>query len=174
MATKVCCRRSHEEFEPLCKWLKEERFDIVELDLRGFKKEQIKVMINQCAGIISITGERPLERTMTSCFRKDIKLPADIKINEVRAKFGCGVLTITMPKKPLVLELRQDCGRLGLADREGPLSLTDFGVNAVAVKPDEKCTAKHMAIVGIVGVVTSLVLSGACCCCKFYQLYCHV
>ncbi|GLT36712.1 hypothetical protein SLA2020_110730 [Shorea laevis] len=174
MATKVCCRRSYVEFEPLCKWQKDERFDIVELDLRGFKKEQIKVMINQCAGVVSIAGERPLKQTITSCFHKDIKLSADIRTNEISAKFGCGVLTMKMPKKPLVLELSQDCGRLVLADRQGPPSLKDFGVNVVAIKPDEKCVAKYMAIVGIVGVVTSLVLAGSCCCCKFYQLYCHI
>ncbi|GLT95392.1 hypothetical protein SLE2022_130760 [Rubroshorea leprosula] len=173
MATRVCDRRS-EEFEPMCKWKKEECSNNVELDLQGFKKEQLKVMINHCAGILSITGERPLEKSITSCFRKEIKVSDDIKINEIRAKFSCGVLTITMPKKPPpVPELSQHCRELVPADREGPPSLIDFDDNLVTIKPDEECAVKYMVVGGIVGVVTFLVLVGACYCIKYYQLPCH-
>ncbi|GLT95393.1 hypothetical protein SLE2022_130770 [Rubroshorea leprosula] len=164
MAT-ISCNRRYKEFEPLCKWKHDGCSDTVELDLKGFKLEHLNVTINHCAGILSITGERPLENTITSWFRKEIKLPYNIKTNEIWAKFGCGVLTIIMPKKTtLVPRLSEDCCGKLLADHVGRASFMGSGPKVVAICPDEECWTKYMAVGGIVAVITLLVLAGVCWC----------
>ncbi|GKV07586.1 hypothetical protein SLEP1_g19337 [Rubroshorea leprosula] len=151
MATKVWWRRSYEEFEPLCEWGKDECSKTVDLHLQGFQKEQMKVMINN-AGILSITGERPLEGNKWRRFRKEIKVPDDIKTSEIRAKLTSGVLRITMPIKP----------------PQAPPHDSSAGINENSGK---KCIAclRRLSTSRRLAVVTLLVLAGAYCFSKYYQ-----
>ncbi|XP_057763112.1 inactive protein RESTRICTED TEV MOVEMENT 2-like [Arachis stenosperma] len=91
---------SYEEFEPCCRWIREEKHVTVEIDLKGFKKEQLKVQTNN-KGLLTIFGERPLDSSNNkwSRFHKEIRLPKDTNVNEISAKLSHGVLSIVMPKK---------------------------------------------------------------------------
>ncbi|MED6183280.1 hypothetical protein PIB30_036466 [Stylosanthes scabra] len=92
--------KSYEEFEPSCRWVREEKHVTVEIDLKGFKKEQIKVQTNN-KGLLSVSGERLLDSSNNkwSRFRKEIRLPKDTNEDEISAKLSHGVLSVVMPKK---------------------------------------------------------------------------
>ncbi|XP_028805559.1 uncharacterized protein LOC114760470 [Neltuma alba] len=98
MALELRHNRFYEVFEPQCKWNK---FETLDIDLKGFKTEHVKVQINQSKGMLVIHGERPLGGTTTKWtrFRKTIKLSEDSNLNEIRAKFSDGVLSIQVPKQ---------------------------------------------------------------------------
>ncbi|CAI9780294.1 unnamed protein product [Fraxinus pennsylvanica] len=87
-----------EEFEPLCKWQRKEDQDILEVHLKEFKKEQLRVQISNL-GILKISGERPLGGSKKSRFYKEVPIPKDFDSNAIRAKFVNGCLCIAMPKK---------------------------------------------------------------------------
>ncbi|XP_057446702.1 inactive protein RESTRICTED TEV MOVEMENT 2-like [Lotus japonicus] len=93
--------RLYEEFEPYCKWLTKEGQKILDIDLKGFKKEQLKVQTNN-RGVLTIYGERPLggaSSTKWSRFHKEIRISKDCDVNGVQAKFSHGTLSIVIPKK---------------------------------------------------------------------------
>ncbi|MED6143188.1 hypothetical protein PIB30_004279 [Stylosanthes scabra] len=92
--------KSYEEFEPSCRWVREENHVTVEIDLKGFKKEQIKVQTNN-KGLLIVSGERLLDSSNNkwSRFRKEIRLSKDTNENEISAKLSHGVLSVVMPKK---------------------------------------------------------------------------
>ncbi|KAI9074333.1 hypothetical protein K1719_043705 [Acacia pycnantha] len=100
--------RFYEVFEPHCKW---NTFETLDIDLKGFKMEHIKVQINHNKGMLVIHGERSLGGTANNHkwirFHKTIKLSEDSNPSEIRAKFSDGVLSIQVPKqvKQLVSDL---------------------------------------------------------------------
>ncbi|KAI9186203.1 hypothetical protein LWI28_014812 [Acer negundo] len=97
MEAKNDAKRSYEEIEPYCKWQKDEANDILQIHLQGYKKEQLRVQLNNL-GILVVTGECPVDQTKWIKFRKEIKVSEDCKRTEIRAKLTGGVLYITMPK----------------------------------------------------------------------------
>ena len=63
----------------------------------GFKKEQLKVHTNN-KGYLIVEGERPVDGSKWSRFKKEVGLPEDCDVKEIRAKFSHGVLSILIPK----------------------------------------------------------------------------
>ncbi|KAF5749163.1 hypothetical protein HS088_TW04G01126 [Tripterygium wilfordii] len=103
MATKTAGagatgKRSYEDFEPFCKWQKQEEHDTLEVHLHGLKKDQLRVQLNNL-GVLTISGSRPLDETRWSRFHKEIKVSKDCKRNEIHAKFSNGILYVVMPKR---------------------------------------------------------------------------
>ncbi|KAL8125525.1 hypothetical protein AgCh_012988 [Apium graveolens] len=88
---------TYEEFEPLCKWQREEGRDTLVLHLQEFKKEKLKVQISN-QGVLKISGERPLSASKRSRFYKEVKVGKECNANEIRAKFVNGLLYVVMPK----------------------------------------------------------------------------
>ncbi|CAL0323885.1 unnamed protein product [Lupinus luteus] len=102
METNAAVASSHylyEDFEPFCKWLTEKEQETLEIDLKGFKKEQLKVQTNN-KGFLTIYGERPLDASTSkwSRFHKEIRLSKNCIVNGISAKFSNGILSIIMPK----------------------------------------------------------------------------
>ncbi|KAJ8763122.1 hypothetical protein K2173_025507 [Erythroxylum novogranatense] len=89
---------SYEDFEPFCRWQREKDHDTLEVHLQGFKKENLKVQINDSM-IITITGESRQGGSPWRRFRKDVKLTKHYKQNEVWAKFKREILYVILPKK---------------------------------------------------------------------------
>ncbi|KAF9661217.1 hypothetical protein SADUNF_Sadunf19G0045100 [Salix dunnii] len=89
---------NYQDFEPYCKWRIEEGRDILEIQLHGFRKEQVRIQ-RSSLGSMTITGERRVDQSRWTRFRKEIKVPKGCKINEISAKLTGGVLYIYMPKK---------------------------------------------------------------------------
>lgn len=92
---------------------------IVEADVPGIKKEDIKIEVND--DVLTIKGERKdeheekkkdyhrIERQYGS-FRRSVSIPGGIKHDAVEAKFDDGVLRVTLPKredaKPRQIEVK--------------------------------------------------------------------
>ncbi|KAJ4820526.1 hypothetical protein LUZ62_033092 [Rhynchospora pubera] len=93
----VAGQRIYEDFVPSYDLAEGETADILMIDLTGFKKEQIKVMIDNF-GKLRITGERPLGDNKWARFRKDFQIPEDCNTTAIRAKFENGRVNITLPK----------------------------------------------------------------------------
>ncbi|KAI4347360.1 hypothetical protein L6164_008176 [Bauhinia variegata] len=128
--------RLYEDFEPLCKWHSEEAKDTLDIVLKGFKKEQLKVQANN-RGILEIYGERPLEleASKRTRFRKKVNLPKDCNTHEIQAKFSQanGILSIVIPKKVIQPSAKdkenktKDDGTSSEAGREQKLGLENKG-----------------------------------------------
>jgi Hsp20/alpha crystallin family len=63
----------------------------------GFRKEHIKVMINNTGKLI-VTGERPVADNKWIRFRKEFQTPKDCNQDSIRAKLENGSVYITLPK----------------------------------------------------------------------------
>ena len=80
---------------------------VVEIDLPGVKKEDIKVEVEE--NVISISGERPAGKDEDckshiagrhfGAFDKRVKLPESADMNAIIAKYENGVLTLMIHKK---------------------------------------------------------------------------
>ncbi|KAL8505273.1 hypothetical protein ACS0TY_016490 [Phlomoides rotata] len=88
----------YEEFEPFCKWQRNEDHDILEIHLQEFKKEELKVQISN-QGILKISGERKLDESKCTKFYKEVPIPINkYDANAIHAKFVNSSLIITIPK----------------------------------------------------------------------------
>ncbi|KAJ6757480.1 HEAT SHOCK PROTEIN 26 [Salix koriyanagi] len=63
-----------------------------------FKKQHLRILVEK-PGVVTITGERPLDGTRRNRFRKQIKIPRNCKTEEIRAMLSGGVLQIRLPKQ---------------------------------------------------------------------------
>ncbi|XVF06634.1 hypothetical protein REPUB_Repub06bG0066700 [Reevesia pubescens] len=90
---------SYEDFEPLCKWKREQKSDTLEAHLPGFKRQQIKVQLSS-SGVLIISGERQLDedKTKRSRFWKEFPVSEDCQPNQIHAKFSNGILHLVTPK----------------------------------------------------------------------------
>lgn len=80
---------------------------IVKIELPGMKKEDINVSLHD--GSLSISGERKNEEKYEESevyrserffgrFQRTVSLPATVDAEEIKAQYGDGVLTVTLPK----------------------------------------------------------------------------
>nr|XP_048329045.1 uncharacterized protein LOC107419688 isoform X1 [Ziziphus jujuba var. spinosa] len=108
MKNTVGCQtnRLYTDFEPHCIWHRKEDTDILDVHLDGFKKQQLKVVVND-GRILTISGERPLDNINNkwSRFNKQIKLTDNIKVNDIRSKLAGGILSVVMPRKPEIISM---------------------------------------------------------------------
>lgn len=99
MAKDGASNVAYEDFEPFCKWKRLEDSDVLEVHLQEFKKEELRVRIKNNS-ILALSGERLTAKDGKKIqFNREIKLPKDTQTDQIRAKFGGSVLSITMPKK---------------------------------------------------------------------------
>lgn len=92
---------------PLADFYEKENAFFVELDLPGFERDDIDVMVEQ--GVLTITGERPMieekvnfhlrERPFER-FTRTFTLPRAINAASVESFIHAGVLKIILPKAP--------------------------------------------------------------------------
>ncbi|KAK9042325.1 hypothetical protein V6N11_017402 [Hibiscus sabdariffa] len=82
---------------PDCQYKQGEAHDIIEFQLKDFKKDQLKVHFGS-DGILTVSGERPLDGSKWVRFQKEFATPKDCKPTEIRARFSTS-LFITIPKK---------------------------------------------------------------------------
>nr|XP_043611415.1 22.0 kDa heat shock protein [Erigeron canadensis] len=90
---------SYEDFEPLCKWKREDTQDTLVIHLPDFKKDQLRIQISN-TGLLKITGENvDQEGKKKSRFQKELKLAKEYDSTKIHAKFSQGCLRVTLPKK---------------------------------------------------------------------------
>ncbi|KAJ8630883.1 hypothetical protein MRB53_024206 [Persea americana] len=88
---------SYEDFEPSSEWKSEAGSDTLILALPGFKKEYLRVNLDNNHNL-KIGSERPLSNNRSSRFYKEVQIPANFNENELRTRFEQGTLYISMPK----------------------------------------------------------------------------
>ncbi|MBA0646998.1 hypothetical protein Goklo_014913 [Gossypium klotzschianum] len=140
---------SYQDVEPEFQYHKGETHDIIEFQVKDFKKDQLRVHFS-CKGVLTVSGERPQEGSKRIRFRKDINFPKDCEPNEIRAKLSSGVLFITIPKKDapqppqrdsLKQVQQQDNGKLkqgGSSSEEAKGAMATPNENAAMPKPESK------------------------------------
>ncbi|CAN6304130.1 unnamed protein product [Urochloa humidicola] len=93
--------RTFEDYDPAVDWSRAADTDIVTISLPGFKKEELRVLVDN-HGYLQVRGQRPAAaRSSSNWIRvlKHLKLPDNRDIDGIRSKFVDGTLTITLPKK---------------------------------------------------------------------------
>lgn len=95
------------DFSPPCNIRETEREFLVEFDIPGIKKEDVKIEIEN--NRLSVSGERTdkkeekdarhfLSETTYGSFTRSFQLPAQVDENKIDARYTDGVLTVTVPK----------------------------------------------------------------------------
>ncbi|XVF30764.1 hypothetical protein REPUB_Repub16aG0086900 [Reevesia pubescens] len=88
--------QTEEYFDPYCRWKRGKESDAIEIELDGFKREDMKVTLNQVDeknSIISIVAESPRR------LRKKIEIPNDhYDLEKIRTVISSGNLCLQLPK----------------------------------------------------------------------------
>ncbi|XVF30763.1 hypothetical protein REPUB_Repub16aG0086800 [Reevesia pubescens] len=88
--------QTEEYFDPYCRWKRGKESDAIEIELDGFKREDMKVTLNRVDeknSIISIVAESPRR------LRKKIEIPNDhYDLEKLRAVISIGNLCLQLPK----------------------------------------------------------------------------
>ena len=88
----------------------EENAYVLEAELAGYKQDEVSVQIEKHVLKISSNKETNLEEETEKnlvtercyrCFERSFTLPEDVEENKITAKFADGLLTLTLPKKPV-------------------------------------------------------------------------
>ncbi|KAG8049330.1 hypothetical protein GUJ93_ZPchr0009g1726 [Zizania palustris] len=91
--------RVYEELDPAVEWKQVgDDQDVVEISLPGFRKEQVRVQVDN-HGVLRATGERPPATRGGKWvrFKKDLRIPDNCDADAVRARFEDQKLTIVLP-----------------------------------------------------------------------------
>ncbi|EFH47379.1 hypothetical protein ARALYDRAFT_487275 [Arabidopsis lyrata subsp. lyrata] len=91
----------YEDFVPKSEWKDQPEATILNIDLTGFAKEQMKVTYVHSSKMIKITGERPLANRKWSRFNEVFTVPQNCLVDKIHGSFKNNVLTITMPKETI-------------------------------------------------------------------------
>ncbi|CAL9229191.1 unnamed protein product [Arabidopsis halleri] len=91
----------YEDFVPKSEWKDQPEATILNIDLPGFAKEQMKVTYVHSSNMIKITGERPLANRKWSRFNEVFTVPQNCLVDKIHGSFKNNVLTITMPKETI-------------------------------------------------------------------------
>ncbi|ONK65085.1 uncharacterized protein A4U43_C07F33450 [Asparagus officinalis] len=89
--------RSYEDFIPSSHWIREEGSDTLVIELPGFKKEHLKVQLDNHTNLRT-SGQRPLTGNQWLRFRGEFQIPDKYNTGKARAKFENGLLTVNLPK----------------------------------------------------------------------------
>lgn len=87
----------YEDFVPSSKLDKEEHIDTIHLNLQGFKREQLRVVVTS-TGILKISGQRPIGRNKWQRFQTEFPVAENCDRTKISAKFENGILHVRQPK----------------------------------------------------------------------------
>ncbi|CAL9116074.1 unnamed protein product [Musa textilis] len=134
-------KRAYDNFVPSHEVVREKDAEIFLIQLPGFKKEHIRIQINDF-GRLKISGERPVADDLWSRFLKQLQVPDYCNVSEIKAKFEDGLLYII---KPILQTKPSTDGEAGKApeettpDRRGTTEKKgDDGENGVSQKAKPK------------------------------------
>ncbi|XP_021278935.1 17.3 kDa class I heat shock protein-like [Herrania umbratica] len=89
-------------------WKETPEVDVFKADLPGFKKEEVKVEVEDDR-VLQISGERNIQKEdkndtwhrverSSDKFMRRFRLPENAKMDQIKASMENGVLTVTVPK----------------------------------------------------------------------------
>ncbi|XVF11981.1 hypothetical protein REPUB_Repub08aG0075600 [Reevesia pubescens] len=100
--------RIAEKLVPASDWTQDAKANYLFVDLPGFKKEQLRLEIASTGHII-ISGERIVnDQNKCICFKQTFAVPENSDMDNISAKFDGDFLHITVPRKSVVEENKQD------------------------------------------------------------------
>lgn len=150
------------EFDPAVRMEETPEAHIVEIDLPGYKREDLKVQVNN-GGNLVISGERSAkERTKVGGksekvqrggqrFRKVIGVPQNLNFDGITAKFGDGKLRVSLPllhvseqqsQETLPGSGKADQSLQSDVDRSSPAGQQDLRKESAAPAQDDQ-SARH-------------------------------
>ncbi|XP_058106760.1 uncharacterized protein LOC131250160 [Magnolia sinica] len=89
---------TYEDFEPLIDWVQEEEHDTIFLNMPGFKKEQLKIEVNELHKM-KISGERPIQGNNWTRFCHEFTVPDYCHLSKILCiDFTNGILSVSLPK----------------------------------------------------------------------------
>ncbi|KAL1201414.1 Protein RESTRICTED TEV MOVEMENT 2 [Cardamine amara subsp. amara] len=91
----------YEDLVPKSEWKDQPEATLLNIDLPGFTKEQIKVTYVHTSKMIRVTGERPLADRRWSRFNEVFSVPQNSLVDKIHGSFKNNVLTITIPKETI-------------------------------------------------------------------------
>ncbi|XP_050222788.1 inactive protein RESTRICTED TEV MOVEMENT 2-like [Mercurialis annua] len=90
---------SVQEFVPSAAWTEDSEFHFLLIDLPEFKKEEVKLHVDE-SGQIIVSGERLVKNSNKYIyFEKAFKSPENSDIGRITGKFDGEILYVTLPKK---------------------------------------------------------------------------
>ncbi|XP_042471599.1 17.6 kDa class I heat shock protein-like [Zingiber officinale] len=91
--------RKYLDFDPQCTWTQDENSKVLIVDIPGFKKEQLTILIDTRRKL-EIKGERYIEGGQLTRFNKHLLAPKHCDIKNIRATFDVdnGLLCVTLPR----------------------------------------------------------------------------
>ncbi|KAK7306684.1 hypothetical protein VNO77_44636 [Canavalia gladiata] len=89
--------RVYEDFEPSYEWAQDEESVTLNLMLKGFRRENLRVQITTNR-ILKLGGEQQISDNKWRRFNKEFTIPPNSNTNEIKAKLQGSVLYITLPK----------------------------------------------------------------------------
>ncbi|XP_055815307.1 inactive protein RESTRICTED TEV MOVEMENT 2-like [Solanum dulcamara] len=97
----------YEDFVLSPKLVQEEHFDTIHLNLQGFKKEQLTVVLTS-TGILKISGQRPIGTNKWQRFQKEFPVAENCDRSKISAKFENGILYVKQPKLTTTSSVKKD------------------------------------------------------------------
>ncbi|PRQ45889.1 putative HSP20-like chaperone [Rosa chinensis] len=154
--------QSYEDFVPFCNWQKHEEYDILEIHLPGFRRQEIRLQFNDL-GILTISGkqgsdgdESSTTTSMRSRFHKEMKISRNCRADQIRAKFSRGILSITVPKKAVKLSKQS-------AENSEQSAHNLFGFGGTVLRPKlSKENALKMVLVSLAMVLAGYAVYRLC------------
>ncbi|KAI3978015.1 hypothetical protein MKX01_032392 [Papaver californicum] len=89
---------TYEDFQPSTDWTHDLNCHVLLVDLPGFKKEELKVQVDN-SWKVTITGERKVSENKYCRFKQISDVPKDSDINKISGRFDGGLLFVIIPKK---------------------------------------------------------------------------
>ncbi|KAI3963478.1 hypothetical protein MKW98_022900 [Papaver atlanticum] len=89
---------TYEDFQPSTDWTHDLNCHVLLLDLPGFKKEELKVQVDN-SWKITISGERKVSENKYCRFKQISDVPKDSDIDKISGRFDGGLLFVIIPKK---------------------------------------------------------------------------
>ncbi|URE29783.1 heat shock [Musa troglodytarum] len=81
-------------------WKETGEVHVIKADLPGVRREEVKVELESGGRVLQISGERRRRQVERSSgrFMRRLSLPANAKVEGVKASMEHGVLTVVVPK----------------------------------------------------------------------------
>ncbi|RZC87525.1 hypothetical protein C5167_036069 [Papaver somniferum] len=89
---------TYEDFQPSTDWTHDLNCHVLLVDLPGFKKEELKVQVDN-SWKITISGERKVSENKYCRFKQISDVPKDSDIDKISGRFDGGLLFVIIPKK---------------------------------------------------------------------------
>ncbi|KAJ8460685.1 hypothetical protein OPV22_033611 [Ensete ventricosum] len=125
-------QRIYDDFVPPHEVVRGKDADTFLLQLPGFKREQIKLLIDDY-GKLKISGERPLINDRWKRFLKEFYVPDYSNVSEISAQFENGLLRIILPKFVAQTSTKDEAAK---ASEAAPDRKTTTETNADGSKSD--------------------------------------